>query len=418
VSQYDKLVTGHSSAVFVLFEKDTIETQANSAGIATVRPGLRPRRKIFLRDSVTFLVLLLATVALYAITSFLFRSFSTRRIELGREFALSGQKALRNGDPTSAIQDLRASLEYAPDETGNRLLLAEALARANHLEEARSYFLGMLDAQPADGFLNLQLARLARQQKEANPAVDYYRAAAVGNWTGDSIRRRFHVQLELADYLIELGRLPSAQAELLIAAADAPEDATVATTLGERFERAGDPSDALHSYQKAIKLNPEDADALYKAGRVAYQMGEFSEAARLLSTARRESSAEKLSEENVREEETLLESARRIQDLTLSSELPARDRVEHLLRALPIARARFQGCAARFNGLLPNDLQGLDRDWSSVQKVEDRKALLQDDSQQDALMKLIFETEEVTSRVCGEPSGDDALLLQLANAPH
>lgn len=273
MSQYDKLVTGHSSAVFALFEKDTIETQANSAGIATVRPGLRPRRKILLKDSVTFLVLLLATVALYAITSFLFRSFSARRVALGQQFAVSGQESLRRGDAEHAIRDLRISLSYAPDNMNNRLLLAEALARANHPEEARTYFLGLLDEQPADGFLNLQLARLARQRKDAQAALGYYRGASVGNWAGDSMNERFHAQFELADYLIELGDLRAARAELLIAAADAPADAGVATMIGQRFEQASDPSNALKFYEKAIKLDAKDMEALTGAQRVLDQIG-------------------------------------------------------------------------------------------------------------------------------------------------
>jgi hypothetical protein len=42
--------------------------------------------------------------------------------------------------------------------------------------------------------------------------------------------------------------------------------------------------------------------------------------------------------------------------------------------------------------------------------------LLQDKSGQESLAKLIFQTEEITSRFCGAPSGDDALLRQLANS--
>jgi hypothetical protein len=42
--------------------------------------------------------------------------------------------------------------------------------------------------------------------------------------------------------------------------------------------------------------------------------------------------------------------------------------------------------------------------------------LLEDTAQQDGLTKLIFDTEEQTAQRCGPPAGDDALLLQLANA--
>ncbi len=195
---------------------------------------------------------------------------------MGRQFALSGQKALRQGAAEQAVHDLRLSLSYAPDEMGNRLLLAEALAQAHHPEQARSYFLGLLDEQPADGFLNLQLARLARQRKDAQAAIVYYRAAAVGNWSGNSLSERFHVQLELAQYLIELSDIPSARAELLIAVADAPEDVGVAVMLGQRFEQVKDLSQGLKFYEKALKLNPQDAEALDGARRVTDEIGEGS----------------------------------------------------------------------------------------------------------------------------------------------
>ena len=222
-------------------------------------------------------MLVLSTVALYAITSILFRSFSARRVALGQQFAASGLQALSRGDAEQAIRDLRISLSYAPDQASSQLVLAEALVRAHHPDQARGYFLGLLDEQPADGFLNLQLARLAREQKDTQTAVRYYRAAAVGNWSGDSMNERFHAQLELADYLDEVGDLRSARAELLVAAADAPEDAAGSTMIGQRFERAADLPDALKFYEKALKLDPKDTEALNGARRVMDEIGEASQ---------------------------------------------------------------------------------------------------------------------------------------------
>jgi Tfp pilus assembly protein PilF len=220
------------------------------------------------------LVLSLSTLALFAITSFLFRSFSARRVELGRQFALSGQRAMSRGAPEQAVRDLRVSLSYAPGEPGNQLLLAEALAQGHHPDQARGYFLALLDQQPADGFLNLQLARLARQRQDTQAAIAYYRASAVGNWNGDSMNQRFHAQLELADYLTGLGDLRSARAELLVAAADAPDDPTVETMLGNEFERTNDLPEALKLYTKALKLNPKNTDALNGARRIMDEIGE------------------------------------------------------------------------------------------------------------------------------------------------
>lgn len=360
-------------------------------------------------------------------------------MQLARQFAARGQQALAHGDPDRAVRDLRTSLSYGPDDTSNRLLLAEALAKSHHPEQARSYFLGLLDSQPADGFINLQLARLARQRNDTRVAIDYYRAAAVGNWSGDSLRDRFSVQLELANFLIQLGEMRSARAELLIASADAPDEAPVYTMLGEKFEQASDPTDALNLYRKAIKLEPSAIEAPYRAGRVAYQMADFSQAARLLSIARRNATQAKVGEDTAREVDSLLENARRIRELTLSPDLSPQDRSEHLLRALPIAKQRFTACAAQLGSQLgshpaaaqpgpgkpasqpataplPPEMQGLAGGWAVADKLSLRRSALQDPAQQENLIKLIFQTEEITARVCGAPSADDALLLQLAKS--
>jgi len=42
---------------------------------------------------------------------------------------------------------------------------------------------------------------------------------------------------------------------------------------------------------------------------------------------------------------------------------------------------------------------------------------LNDTGEQDAVMKLVYDTETQTSQICGAPTGDDALLLMLAKSP-
>lgn len=384
----------------------------------TLGPALRPRRKIIFRDSVIILILVLSTLVLYAVTAFLFGSFSTRRTELGKQFGKSGKQALAQGDSVKAIHDLRISLSYAPDDTYNRLLLAEALAQANHPDEARSYFQSLLEVQPADGFINLQLARLARQKNDAQQSIQYYRAAAVGNWNDAPIDERFQVQLELANYLIVQHSLPAARAELLIAAADAPATAEAYAQVGDSFLETNDPGDAVNQYEKAVKLDPQDAPVLLKAGRVEYQMGRYAEAYKLLSEAHRANSGAKLSDAESSELQTLMENSRRIQELTVSPNLPARQREEHLLRDLSIAKLRFAGCRTKLNngGVLPPEIQALDAEWPAADQFMHGHSALDNDVDEANMTKLVFDTEQVTEKLCGPPVGDDALLLLLTNA--
>ena len=138
---------------------------------ATTYPALT-RRGLILHDALAFLALLATSVALFGVTLFLFRSFEQHRADLAVRWAERGRIALQQGKPDAAVTALRTALSYAPDERANQLLLAQALAKAGHTEEATNYFLNLWDARPGDGFINLQLARLARQKGDYREATD------------------------------------------------------------------------------------------------------------------------------------------------------------------------------------------------------------------------------------------------------
>jgi tetratricopeptide (TPR) repeat protein len=390
---------------------------------ATSTPAVPPvptfiRRKVILQDSLTFLVLVLATAALYAVTSFLFGSFEQRRATLARQYAAQGRAALTQHQPEQAITALRTALSYAPDDPASRLLLAEALAQAGHRDEATNYFLSLRDLQPADGFINLQLARLAREKGDVPQAIDYYRDATLGNWQGESLAERRTVQLELADYLLANHDLPAARAELLVAAADQPETTQSDTFFGDKLLAAADPVNAFRFYQKAIELDPRNTEALYKSGRLAYQMGDFPTAARFLSLALRDASQQAAGNNatpslanlvNLDELRTLAANAQRIQELSLSKDLPPADRITHLRTDAAIARYRLAACTSQLpTATTPPELLALKAQWQALSR-----ASFDDPNTQDALTDLIFSTETETARLCGPPTGDDALLLLL-----
>jgi Tfp pilus assembly protein PilF len=368
----------------------------------------------------TFLILLFATLTLYAVTSFLFRSFAARRAELARDFAASGQAALAQGHPDQAIASLREALSYAPDDHTSHLLLAEALAEAHHTREATNYFMSLRDSQPADGFINLELARLARQSGDSRQAIDDYRASSLGNWEGDSLALRLQVQLELSDYLVKTGDPTAARAELLAAAANAPETASSDILFADKLQQAGDAADALTFYQKTIKLDPHNVAALNNAGRVAYGTGEYAMASRWFALASKERPQTPQDKLDLAPLAALREKTERILELSLSKNLPAKERAEHILTASSIAKLRFQDCATRLGetGPLPGPLQSLKTQWQSAAELLERHSALENAEDQDSLTQLVFDTEIQTSQLCGSPTGDDALLLLLAKSSH
>lgn len=372
-----------------------------------------------LRDSLTLFALLVATVALYAITSWLFRSFNAHRAVLAHQFAASGRAALSAAQPEQAISALRVSLSYNPDDLANHLLFAEALAQAHHSEEATNYFLSLRETRPADGFINLQLARLAREKGDARQALDFYRAATLGNWDGDGITARRQVQLEFAEYLIQRKDLAAARSEILIAATNSPETAALDVLFGDWLVRANDAAEALSYYRRAAKLDPHSFNALFEAGSTAYSLGRYEDASSLLSLAlKRIPAAERNAPQAARAAE-LEDKTRRIRQLSLSGYLPPRQRVEHLRAGVPIAQARLESCAAGLAraASLPPEIQALEAQWQTSPKLDKAPIAPDDTAGQDALTRLIFNTEITTARFCGAPSGDDSLLLLLAHAP-
>jgi len=372
------------------------------------------RRRLLLRDGVTFFVLTLSTIVLFVLTLLLFRSFTTHRAELAVRWAARGQEALRQGHPEQAVPALRTALIYAPDERSYQMMLAQALGDSGHAEEATNYFLNLWEAQPGDGVINLQLARLARQRGAAAEAIRYYRAAIFGNWQGEGVERRREARLELANYLIEQGKLATAQTELLIAASNAPPGAGLELGFGDELLRAADPTDALTYYRKAIAQDPRNPVAYEKAGRLAYQMGDYAQARTWLERAVRESAGvPSTAAEN--EVETLLKSAERLLVLSPAAARTAKDRITRLLDDKAIAKSRWDACAATLSkeGPLPA-VQSLNARWTQAAGISTRDALAADQGNEDMLTGLINESEMMAADLCGAPTGDDALLLLLA----
>jgi tetratricopeptide (TPR) repeat protein len=391
----------------------TIETQLKTS-----------KRHLVIHDSLAFLVLLSVTGVLFAITLFLFKSFSLHRAQIARDSGEAGRAALAQGRPRDAVTDLRTALSYAPNERSYELLLAQALGEDGHTEEATNYFLNLWDAQPGDGFINLQLARLARQRNQKADAVNYYRASIFGSWPGDGVVRRRDVRLELANYLIDQKQFSLARTELLIAVSNAPPVPDLTLSLGDSLLRAGDLADALKQYEKAFAESPAYAIAYERAGRLAYKMGDYSHAREWLEKALRESAgALSNAAEPDGDTSTLLKNSERLLALDPAHAATRAERVTRVLDDRAIAHKRLDTClkqAESANSSAPafdalGSLAALSSRWTAAGPDSTREALMRNDADLDLLRGLIADTEDVTAQVCGAPGGDDALLLLLAH---
>ncbi len=317
------------------------------------------RRKLLLRDSLTFLSLTLLTIALFTVTLLLFRSFASHRTALGIRWSDRGRVALTDGHPEQAIDSLRTALAYTPGERSYELLLAQALAEAGHTDEAFNYFSGLWETQPGSGFVNLQLARISARKKDPQQAINFYRAAIYGTWEGDGVVRRRDVRLELARYLLSRRDISAARAELLVAEGNADNNSALDMQLGALFEQAGDRTDALETYLKASEAAPGTPKP--------FAPPEPSPTTWASSPPRNASSSRRAREPgnnplpDSSEVATLLHNSERILALLPSRKLSARERVDRLLALKTIARKRLDTCTADLPGALPPALQRSER---------------------------------------------------------
>jgi len=408
--------------------------------LTELEEGSIARRRLILRDSLAILSLTLLTVVLFVMTLFLFRSFAAHRADLAERWSGRGRVALAAAKPDEAVTELRAALTYAPGNRDYELLLAQALGetgRAEESEESYQYFISLWDVEPGNGTINLALARLARARNQRQSAVNFYRAAVYGTWEGDGVVRRAAVRLELARYLIAGGDLAAGRMELLIAGGNAPDDYARDMEIGGLLEQAQDAGDAAAYYQRAADARPGDADAAAADGRLAYKVGDYENARRLLEKAQAERAAKppastegakngaatngaaSASEQaQTAQDAAMLENAARILDLVPLPTLPARERVARILTARGIAKQRFAACTAQLtsSGGVPPAMAALGAGWAGKDGTADDAALLGDSDEQASAMQLVYDTEVQTEKACGAASGDDALLLRLGSA--
>ncbi len=105
----------------------------------------------------------------------------------------------------------------------------------------------------------------------------------------------------------------------------------------------------------------------------------------------------------------MLANAERILQLVPTDTLPSRERVDRILMDRAIAKARLTGCSTAPPSALASR-------WAGADASSTRTDLLRDSDKQQATLQLIYDTEIETDKRCGAPTGDDALLLLLAQS--
>jgi tetratricopeptide (TPR) repeat protein len=390
------------------------------------------KRHLVFKDTLALLSVFAVTCVLALLTWLIFRSYSQHQSDAAARWKRRGEDALAHNNPKAAVYDLRLALGYAPDDRDTEVKLASALAQEGRLQEATVYFNTLWERQPGDGNINLQLARLAARQGQQGTALQRYEQSIYGVWEGDGAVRRHQVRLELVRYLIQQKRFDDARDQLLIAAGNDTTTPGLLEVAGMMAD-AHAPADALHIYEEVAGRRPVVVQALEGAGQTAFQLARYRTARTYLDRALNAAGTAHPLMDRAQVEKNL-RIANAVLAMYPSPALPQRERLRRVVRAYEIARKRYMACAnglagqsnAPQNGRAQNGRAQIDNNqqmtalgnrWQSAGPRLTIAALVEDAQLEQATMQLVYDTEQVTERVCGEPMGDDAALLRIAASP-
>src|SRR6185312_8152396 len=129
--------------------------------------------------------------------------------------------------------------------------------------------------------------------------------------------------------------------------ADSPDDVTHHLELARLFSAAADHEGALSQYQRALRLAPDNDEALAGAGQAAFDLARYALAQRYLNRTRAEAAA--------------VRSTREVVDLILSRDplaprIGTAERKRRLAENVAYATQRFGACVAQSSAVSADDL--------------------------------------------------------------
>ncbi len=390
------------------------ETESPVPETAARMPGVYHRERVL----IACVVLL---VAMFAFTAFIARQYHRTVHKLGDQWYANGQAAMKAGQTAAAVSDYRNALVYKPDDEGFQFHLALALAGAGREDEARSYLLTLLTESPGSGPINLALARIAVKLKNNADAISYYNFAISGFWPSDPLTERWDVRRELVEYLLNRHDLQDAEPNLISLQQETPlNDPGRQVIVGDLLSRAAMWSRALTAYQAALVVHRHDAAALTGAGRAAFQLAMFSDAAGYLQRLPQPNR----SAPDIAHVLALSEAAASMN--ALRPGLRASQQAQRAAKALSVAEARISSCAQIKAEPLPakprattppTDLQKLYATAHQNRQIWSEMNLAQHPDQVVAVMTFAIRAENTASAECGPPlSVADRALTLIANS--
>ena len=363
--------------------------------------------------------------------------------ELAKRWFARGNQAMQAGNAGLAADDFRTALSYDRDNRQYRLRLSEALLAANHLNEARAYLTSLWEQGPADGEVNLELARLYAKRNLASEAVRYYRNAINGAWNQAALDQRVAARFELVDYLMQLRDQQQAAAELMALQADEPRGIADQLQLGDLLRKVNEPVHARDVYKRLLESEPGNAAALLGLGEALLDMGDYRQAGGALASAVEHDPSSPEARRQLALAREVLRVAPSLRDLSLA------ERTRRVASAFSAAFERLTSCSAQQGFDLsrqspvassappkketppmavgnvipvapippspaPDNLQLLYTSGLQKQTSATESALRKNPDALEPVMQYVFDVERATATLCPNMSETDRALLTLA----
>jgi tetratricopeptide (TPR) repeat protein len=365
----------------------------------------------------TLFLVVVIILAGFAFTQYLVRLHRGTEQMLAQRWFSRGEAAMQAGDAPAAADDYRTALSYDRENDLYRLRLAQALLASNRLNEARSHLLSLWDEEPADGEVNLALARLYARRTSPAQAGRYYRNAINGVWENSPQRHRIATRFELIDYLMQLHDTGQASAELLALQADQPPAVSDQLRLAELLLQVREEKRAVDTYNKVLKDDPNNAQAWLGLGNASLALGDYPEAEHAFALAAEHDPASTEARQQLELVREVLRVAPSLRGLSLA------ERARRVADAFNAAMKRLTTCAAQKSYSLgpqgtdapaPDSLRQLYSRGLQTKSTAAERALRSDPDSLESVMQYVFEAERTTAAICPDVSETDRALLLLA----
>ena len=379
---------------------------ANVREASTPSHNSTERAALVHREIFQLVALIIVAVGAFALTRTVAANNRRTSLRDAAEWFRRGEEAVEAGRVDDAIDDLQRAAVRDRSDKRYTLAFATALELKRDDDAARRVLVRLRESAPEDPDINLQLARLAVARSDVSEALRFYHNALYAPWPSEQADARRGLRLELIRFLLIQHETGRAQSELLALSTDLPDNVPLRLDIAQLFAKAGDHRHALDQFQRALRLSPENEEALAGAGLAAFQLGDYVLARTYLGLATPEA-------DDIRSTRELV--ALILSNDPLVSRIGSAERRRRLVADISYAERRLTACLEQHPGdqatgdgpALQNEARTFERQLNAPRGLEQDTI--------EAGVDLVDRIERLVTSHCGPPTEPDRALMLMAH---